>query len=62
MSSISIFLRRGVMMAGSYFLQIIGKNGHSAHREDVRCSQSVQPQVVPRRVLRSDQVVLNLVP
>ena len=49
-------------MAGSYFLQIIGKNGHSAHREDVRCSQSVQPQVVPRRVLRSDQVVLNLVP
>ena len=49
-------------MAGSYFLHIIGENGHTAHREDVRCSQSSVLRVVPRRVLKSDQVILNLVP
>ena len=63
MSSISIFLKRGVMMAESYFLQIIGKMGIlPTGKMYAVVSQSSVLQVVPRRVLKSDQVILNLVP
>ena len=63
MSSNSIFLKRGVMMAASYFLQITRENGLlPTGKMYAVVSQSSVLQVVPRRVLKNDQVILNLVP